>query len=74
MSSPLHDPSYGPLRPKRQRASAILHLQEQEDGTVKIVALHSPPVSIDPNHQLGTVEVIASKMLRTAIEAGAKED
>jgi hypothetical protein len=74
MSTPLHDPSYGPLRPKRQRASAILHLQEQEDGTVKVVALHSPPIPLAADHQLGTVETIASKMLRAAIEAGAKED
>lgn len=74
MSTPLHDPSYGPLRPKRQRANAILHLQEQEDGTVKIVALHSPPVERDANHQLGAVETIAGKMLRAGIEAGAKED
>lgn len=68
------DPSFGPLIPKRQLHEAIILLKEIEDHSVTVRALHSPRIPADSQHEFGTVETIACKALRAAIEAGAKEE
>jgi hypothetical protein len=64
MSQPNIDPKYGPVHRPRSRAAGIIHLAEQEDGTVKVLALFDPLLDTDPAHVPSEVEIMASKMLR----------
>lgn len=57
----------------RIRPTAVLHLVEDRDGAVKITVLHDPPIDPGTAYVPDNVAAIAAKMLRVALENGAKE-
>lgn len=57
----------------RIRPTAILHLVEDREGAVKITVLYDPPISPGAAYIPDNVAAIAAKMLRVALENGAKE-
>ena len=66
------DPVYAPL-PPRLRDSALLHLVVARDGSIHVTALYEPPIDLDGAHVMTDIEAVAARMIRAAIDAGARE-
>ena len=54
----------GRLHLPRPRTTGVIHLLEQDDGTVKVMAMFDPMLDADPAHVPSEVEIVAAKMMR----------
>ena len=60
---------------QRRRQTAILHLGESDDGSVRYTVLYEPRVdAADPAHVPNAVEALVTNLVRVATGQGAKEE
>lgn len=52
---------------------AVVHLTETPAGQILVSAIYEPPIVKDEAHVMSNIEAVAARMLRAAIDAGARE-
>jgi hypothetical protein len=54
-------------------ALAMLHLTETAEGQIRVSVHYEPPIDTDGAHVMTNIEAVAARMIRAAIDAGARE-
>ena len=52
---------------------AVVHLTETPAGHILVSAIYQPPIVRDEAHVMTNIEAVAARMIRAAIDAGARE-
>jgi hypothetical protein len=67
------NPDYAPKHTPEPYACALIHICQTPSGGTRITVLYEPARDSDPSHVANDVEALADRLMRVALENGAKE-